>query len=131
MSDHSTALVVAEQRGILSIDLDIATAQMAKQMEGLRVSLPVESYLRPWLDSAFAEIQDSILCDMPVRASYIEAAARCEVLIEAGNKEAERVKDKANQEAEKIVREARSEAERILSGSRRAIQEAARALGAL
>jgi hypothetical protein len=36
MSDHSTALVVAEQRGILSIDLDIATAQMAKQMEGLR-----------------------------------------------------------------------------------------------
>ena len=75
-----------------------------------RASLPAGSYLRPWLDNVFAEVQDAILSDFPPMATYREAQARIDTMCNAAEAYKRGAIESADAKAREIESAARSAA---------------------
>ena len=83
-------------------------------LDAFRKSLPESSYLRPWIDNVFAEVQDAILSDILPMATY----AACQKQIDAMCNAAEQYKNaamaKGMENAAKTEREAKDKADSAL-----------------
>lgn len=75
--------------------------------------LPVDSYLRPWLESVLPEIESDIRNDFPVSPSLKLARIKCDRLVSDARQHCDAVRQRADQEAAQIIHHARNEAEGI------------------
>ena len=95
-------------------------------LDAFRKSLPESSYLRPWLDNVFAEVQDAILSDILPVATY----AACQKQIDAMCNAAEQYKNaamaKGMENAAKTEREAKDKASALIARARNSLESALR-----
>lgn len=86
-------------------------------LQNFVASLPNETYLRPWLESIFPDIERAIRSDFLIEASPTESARQCalelaqaqhkaQVIIASAERERERILIAANHESQKIRDEA-------------------------
>ena len=65
-----------------------------------RDGLPQDSYLRPWLNGVFAEVQDAILDDRLPVATYASVQARIDAMCNAAEEYKKAATDEGNRARE-------------------------------
>ena len=92
-------------------------------------SLPVDSYLRPWLESILPEIEHDIRCDFPVSPSLQLTRVECDRVLADSKRHCESVRARAEAEADRIRQEARQSAASVSERIYRELSKCARQLG--
>lgn len=99
------------------------TQEIVALQEFIR-SLPEDTYLRPWLEGVFLEVERAIRCDFLVEVSPTESARRCaaeiaqaqdkaKAIVASAEREKERILIAASHESQKVRDEAVAQAKRI------------------
>jgi len=82
-------------------------------LAAFRRSMPKTSYLRPWLDNVFGDVQDSIMSDTIPTKTYTEVGGIISALYATADKDVAGMLAAAERKAEGITEDARHNAERI------------------
>lgn len=91
-------------------------------------TLPVDSYLRPWLLDVFPAVEQDIRSDFPVSPSLAQTRQLCSSRETECAKLCQAARDQARKDADDITRRAHEHATAIRSGLLQAIHQASREL---